>query len=39
MGLIGVVIEIMRFSGLVKLESIESGFYKEVSIISYKNYV
>lgn len=33
MGFIGVVMEIMRLSGLVKLESIESGIYKEVGWI------
>ena len=31
--------ETMRPSGPVKLESIESGLYKEVSTISHKNHV
>ena len=39
MGLTGVAMETMRPSGPVKLESIESGLYKEVSTISHKNHV
>lgn len=31
--LIGVVMEIMRFVVLVKLNVVESGIYKEVSVI------
>ena len=34
MGLTGVAMETMRPSGPVKLESIESGLYKEVSTVT-----
>ena len=34
MGLTGVAMETMRPSGPVKLESIESGIYKEVGLIA-----